>query len=100
MNFKKYLNWQCQYSPNHTYHPFLNNSRFVEQNYPRLAVLGVARVLKISEVHVGHPLVRLLHDADADVAVLFVLAVQCVAYDIVTSLYTRWSCVFVFVDAK
>ena len=49
-------------------------------------MLGISGVLKISEVNVGHTLVRLVHYAHTDVTILFVLTVQGVTHHIVAGL--------------
>ena len=57
----------------------------VEKNDPTLAVLGISGVVKVSEVNVGDPLVGLLDDPHADVPIFFILPIQSVSDDVVTS---------------
>ena len=61
----------------------LHHRRLVEQDDPTLAVLSVTSVVEVTEVDVGHALVRLVHYTHADVAVFLVLAVQRVTDDVV-----------------
>lgn len=64
----------------------LHSGRLVEQDDPTLGVESVTGILETPEVDVGHSLVRLVHHADTDVAVLPVLPVQGVPHHVVTGL--------------
>jgi len=61
----------------------LDDCRLVEENYSRLGMPGVQGIIEVAEVDVGHSLVGFKDHADADVAVLLVLAVQRVSDDVI-----------------
>jgi len=49
-------------------------------------MLGITGVLECSEVDIGDPLIRFMHDSNTDVSIFLVFSVQSISHHIVTGL--------------
>ena len=67
----------------------LHHGRLVKQDDPPPGMLGVSCIIKVPEVDIGNPLIRLVHDPHRDVSVLLVLPVQSVPHHVITGLHVE-----------